>query len=322
MKFNPKVSIIIPVYNGSKYIREAIDSALHQTYRNFEVIVINDGSNDNGKTDEIVKSYKNKIRYFYKENGGVASALNLGIKVMDGEYFSWLSHDDVYLLNKLELQINYLQNKENRKKIILYGNCQLIDCDSNFIRDHIIKPVSDDKIIFSLIKYSYIHGGTLLIPRSAFNEAGLFNEKLLTTQDYDLWFRFLKVGYKFEHIPEMLIRYRIHPDQGTRTMREFQLMEKNKLFKSVLENFSIDEICSNSGQKVVRYLEIANNLKDRGLLIASKYAEELAFRNLSFGSPIIFFRSALKIICYRFINNKIVIKFYNKLKRIFSTESI
>ncbi|MBA7666842.1 hypothetical protein ES703_74925 [subsurface metagenome] len=185
-----------------------------------------------------------------------------------------------------------------------------------------IRPVGNDKIIFSLIKYSYIHGGTLLIPKDAFTEAGLFNEKLLTTQDYDLWFRFLKVGYKFEHIPEILIKYRIHPGQGTRTMKEFQLMEKNKLFKSVLEKFSIDEICGNSKQKVICYLEIADNLKSRNLLIASKYAEKLACHNLSFKNPIIFFRDALKIVYYKFVNNRIVIKFYNKLKRIFSMGSI
>ena len=89
----PMVSIIIPVYNGANYLREAIDSALAQTYSNFEVIVVNDGSNDGGETDRIATSYGEKIRYFRKENGGVASALNMGIKHMKGDYFSWLSHD-------------------------------------------------------------------------------------------------------------------------------------------------------------------------------------------------------------------------------------
>ncbi len=86
--FNPLVSIIIPVYNGSNYVKEAIDSALAQTYKNIEVIVVNDGSTDN--TEKIVKSYGDKIRYFYKENGGVASALNLAIENSKGEYISWL----------------------------------------------------------------------------------------------------------------------------------------------------------------------------------------------------------------------------------------
>ena len=87
---NPKVSIVIPVYNGEDYVNEAIDSALAQTYENCEVIVVNDGSTDN--TEAIVKTYGNKIRYFSKENGGVSSALNVGIEHMEGEYFQYLPH--------------------------------------------------------------------------------------------------------------------------------------------------------------------------------------------------------------------------------------
>ena len=84
---NPLVSIVIPVYNGSDYLREAIDSALAQTYANIEVLVINDGSKDNGATESIALSYGDRIRYFNKENGGVASALNMGIEQMKGDYF-------------------------------------------------------------------------------------------------------------------------------------------------------------------------------------------------------------------------------------------
>ena len=81
----PKVSIVIPVFNGENYLHEAIDSALAQTYKNCEIIVVNDGSTDN--TEAIAKSYGNKIRYFRKENGGGSSALNLGIDNMEGEDF-------------------------------------------------------------------------------------------------------------------------------------------------------------------------------------------------------------------------------------------
>ena len=120
MSFDPKVSIIIPVYNGSNYLREAIDSALAQTYKNIEVIVVNDGSDDGGKTESIAKSYRNKIRYIYKKNAGVSTALNAGILAAEGEYISWLSHDDVYIPNKLEVQINYLRNENN--PVILYSD--------------------------------------------------------------------------------------------------------------------------------------------------------------------------------------------------------
>ena len=102
----PRVSIIIPVYNGTNYMRDAIDSALNQTYENCEVIVVNDGSNDEGATDAAARSYGDRIRYFKKENGGVATAVNYGIQQMTGEYAAWLSHDDIFTPDKIEKQIH------------------------------------------------------------------------------------------------------------------------------------------------------------------------------------------------------------------------
>ena len=128
----PLVSIIIPVYNGANYLKDAIDSALAQTYPNVEVLVINDGSNDNGLTENIALSYGDKIRYFYKENGGVASALNLAIKNMKGEYFSWLSHDDMYYPNKIERQIQELYKNGDLKSIV-YSAYDLLDVNSQVI---------------------------------------------------------------------------------------------------------------------------------------------------------------------------------------------
>src|SRR5574344_1270331 len=108
MEDNSKVSIVIPVYNGSNYLKQAIDSAINQTYKNIEIIVVNDGSNDDEATEKIALSYGDKIKYYKKVNGGVASALNLALKNMTGKYFSWLSHDDLYYANKIEKQINFI----------------------------------------------------------------------------------------------------------------------------------------------------------------------------------------------------------------------
>ena len=119
----PKVSIVIPVYNGSNYMREAIDSALAQTYENIEIIVVNDGSSDNGDTERIALEYGDRIRYFHKENGGVSSALNYGISQMTGEYFSWLSHDDVYHPEKISHQIKSLSVAEEEGSVALCAHC-------------------------------------------------------------------------------------------------------------------------------------------------------------------------------------------------------
>jgi hypothetical protein len=105
---NPKVSIVIPVYHGSDYLRTAVDSALGQTYSKIEVIVVNDGSTDDGATRAVCLSYDDRIKYYEKTNGHVASALNFGIRHMSGEYFSWLSHDVYYQPERIALQVTAL----------------------------------------------------------------------------------------------------------------------------------------------------------------------------------------------------------------------
>jgi len=228
MNSSPKVSIVIPVYNGSNYLREAIDSALAQTYKNIEVIVINDGSSDEGKTEAIAKSYGSKIRYFYKKNGGVASALNVGIQMMEGEYFSWLSHDDVYYPHKIEQQMAFLEEKHG-KNIVVFCDTQIIDEYSQIIRTSHINPrYLHDKYI--KILSTSINGCTLLLPKECFERAGLFNETLKTTQDNEMWIRIAKTGYDFLYLPEHLIKSRRHPGQGNITLKNLQNYERDKFY--------------------------------------------------------------------------------------------
>ena len=108
MKYEPKVTIIIPVYNGSNFLAEAIDAALAQTYQNCEIIVVNNGSTDDGASEKIALSYGDKVRQYLKENGGVFSVLNYAFEKMTGEWFSWLSHDDLYYPEKIEKQIAFI----------------------------------------------------------------------------------------------------------------------------------------------------------------------------------------------------------------------
>jgi len=243
------VTIVIPAYNGSNYLREAIDSALAQTYRKIEIIVVNDGSTDDGKTEEIARSYGEKIRYFQKENGGVATALNLGINMMEGEYFSWLSHDDVYLPEKIECQVMHLQ--QISRDVILYGDYNFIDENSKHLSRKRITATHPSEFILSLLYSHPVHGCTTLIPRRAFLEVGLFDEALRTTQDYDLWFRMSK-RYEFIHMPLPLINFRVHSDQGTHASRTLFLKECSEFYlnrlNEVLSNWyncfgKVDKLC-------------------------------------------------------------------------------
>ncbi len=232
----PLVSIIIPVYNGEDYIDLAIESALRQTYKNIEIIVVNDGSKDN--TEKICKKYGNLIKYFKKENGGVSTALNLGVENMNGSYFSWLSHDDIYLPNKIETEINYLKNNNLLySNTILYSNYGFIDENSNF--NMVIRKFN--KLINQNSAYAIymasINGLTLLIPKQAFIDTGLFDEKLRCVQDYQLWFDMYKKGYKYIHIPDVLTFTRRHSKSVTNTSPKV-ITEGNNFWLNVIKYFN------------------------------------------------------------------------------------
>ncbi len=211
------VSIIIPVFNGSDYLAQAIDSAIAQTYPNIEILVINDGSTDNGETERIALSYGNKIRYFTKPNGGVASALNLGIREMRGDYFSWLSHDDVYLPHKIEAQIDFI-NKFELNDCIVYSDYACINAKGQHTHDVHMPSVAPEAMFQHLYCNQSIHGCSLLIPREIFVEVGTFPEYLPTTQDYELWLAMCRKRL-FIRQAEILIQARQHCDQGSRRIK-------------------------------------------------------------------------------------------------------
>ena len=228
MVFNPKVSIVIPVYNGANFLTEAIDSALSQSYKYIEIIVINDGSDDGNETDKIARSYGDTIQYYDKKNGGVASALNLGIQKMSGDYFSWLSHDDVYDNKKIETQIDYL-SKRGTKEIITFSNFKQIDSESRVINEIRINKKYLGNIFLTILSLT-IHGCTLLIPRKCFETMGGFSENIMTVQDNHMWLKMAKAGYRFEFIPEFFVKCRIHPQQTSNRLRDFHKDERDDFF--------------------------------------------------------------------------------------------
>ena len=271
MSPDPKVTIVIPVYNGSNYLREAIDSALAQTYKNIEVVVVNDGSQDGGKTEEIARSYGDSIRYFNKANGGVASALNRGIQEMKGEYFSWLSHDDIYYPNKVEIQIEHLKNWKDT--VILYGDYDIMQDNVHISITHLIPHIEPADFPVGLITGHPIHGCTALVPRICFEDIGLFNEKLITTQDYDLWFRMAK-KYLFIHIPKVIICSRRHDEQSSNVMKTLHEKEVDELYVRCLNGLFNHDIMHLSGKgRDMLAFECYLNLSPRGFYTAAKRAK-------------------------------------------------
>ena len=232
------MSIVIPVYNGENFMKNAIDSALGQSYENIEVLVINDGSTDN--TDAIAKSYKDSIRYFFKENGGVSTALNLGIRNMKGVYFSWLSHDDLYTSDKIEKSLVAIKDEPTR---IVYTDYDSIDKKGRKLGSvsamHLHRAADHGYGLFPLVT-GLIHGCSLLIHRSHFESVGVFDENLRATQDYVLFLEMFR-GHRLKYVPESLVLARIHPKQVTNTY-VYKLAESENLWTNMLKSLTCDDM--------------------------------------------------------------------------------
>ena len=242
--YNPMVSIIIPVYNGANYLMEAIDSALAQTYKNIEIIVVNDGSNDDGATEKIAKSYGEKIRYFSKENGGVSSALNYGIQQMRGEWFSWLSHDDLYTPQKVEHSIKALNRCDLREieKVVVYTDGILVRSDGSKIKNFKRyfkeqRTYLGEEAAYAIACNGVLCGCCLLIHKTAFDKIGLFDESLRYSQDALMWYSLFLNGYDVYYSQNKDVFGRVHKLQVTNTRRELFLNDSLYVAKKIAPLF-------------------------------------------------------------------------------------
>ena len=279
MELTPKVSIVIPVYNGSNYMREAIDSALNQTYQPVEVIVVNDGSRDDGKSEQVALSYGNRIRYIPKENGGVATALNRGLQEMTGDYFTWLSHDDVLSLDKTQKQIELLQREKN-PDLIVYSDFEVIDGQSRVIANfkYKEKPVTGKEPIgfkYALLPYNPVFFCTMLVPKNCFDDLGGFDVHLRTTQDYEMCLR-LAGKYRFIYMPDKTAMNRVHPEQVTFTNQK-QVEETDQLMVRMLDLLQQDNDNHPHRELLKAYfLGVAYNLKTREMYQGANLAYRVA----------------------------------------------
>lgn len=236
-----KVSIIIPVYNTEKYLRECINSVLNQTYSEIEIIAVNDGSTDSSLN--ILKEYDKKIIIIDKKNGGTASALNAGIRKMTGEWLKWISADDFLEKNAVEELIKGAKVAGNgSKNLIFYGNQDFIDEDGKIIGEY-VEPNRNNLTNFEqgviLLNHPFGNATTSLIHKSVFTKCGLFNEKVGYYEDYEFWLRcVLLFNYKLFLIPKKIAKYRIHSHSISSTKLVYRFEKKREIKDLILNQLT------------------------------------------------------------------------------------
>lgn len=243
MKDNCLISIIMPAYNAGNYIEASIKSVLNQTYKNWELLIIDDGSTDN--TGIICKKYidqDQRIKYIYQENAKQATARNNGIQNADGEILAFLDSDDLWLPNKLEVSLQHFD----------LDSFDLFFTDS-YVSDKYIIDVFDSEMnnmgipqkiyfgsegIAAFIEVNQIPALTVLVKKSAVEQVNFFDKNCVPSEDYDLWLRLLKNNYKFKSISTPLSVYRLHSESSSSADR----FVTDMVLKTIMKNFNSAEL--------------------------------------------------------------------------------
>jgi glycosyltransferase involved in cell wall biosynthesis len=223
----PKVSIIIPAFNASPFICQAIASVLTQTYTDYELIVVDDGSTDD--TASLVMRYAGRLRYVYQRNQGLSSARNTGIVKAEGDLLAFLDADDYWAREKLGHQVALLDSSPETG--VVYTALKVVDRDGREMGER--RCSLRGHLFSSLLMENCVTPSSALVRRDCFEKAGTFDENLSASEDWDLWLR-IAPFYSFDFIDLPLTFYRIHPgsmhkDLARMERNVFQVLDK--LFK-------------------------------------------------------------------------------------------
>ncbi len=259
MQHSPFFSVLVPTYNQAEYLGEALDSLIAQTCLNWEAIVINDGSTDS--TPEVLEAYcrrDGRFRVIHKENGGVASALNVGIQQVRGKWICWLSSDDLFDRRKLEIHLEW---------IVTHPACHFFFTHFRAL-DGTTRKISNPPLwraipdlewqVLEMLRGNYVHGNSICVHRDAWAKAGMFNEELRYGQDYDMWLR-LQALYPATFIPERTCITRLH------ALRDSTSFSKARFFDSA--KAAITFLNQHSFAELVPFIDLSNSRTARKALL-------------------------------------------------------
>ena len=251
---DPKVSVLMPVHNSEKYLREAIDSILNQTFVDFEFLIIDDYSTDNSL--QIVQSYNDpRIRLFRNEtNMGIACSLNKGLELAKGEYIAPMDADDVAVIDRFTVQVDFL---DNHLSIGIVGSAiEAIDEQGRPFRI-VTKPFTDAEIRWHLLLRNPFTHSAVMLRRKLIEKNRLFYDRQFeTVQDYDFWSRLLLLT-KGANISQVLLRYRVHPKSSTKLNRQQQLRGHDKIAVRTINQYCPSISLSSENVSRLRMLFVA-----------------------------------------------------------------
>lgn len=220
------VSVIIPNYNHARYLPDAIDSILEQSYSNYEIIVIDDGSTDNSR--EVAAAYGDKIRYVYKDNAGLSAARNTGICLAQGEFIGLLDADDMYEPIFMEKMVGILQNRPDVDGV--YCGYQFVTDDGERLSQIENRVFPEEELYKVFWGANYWVPESVLMRRKCYVTAGPYDESLTALEDWDVWLRILK-KHRVTGTSDVLIRHRVLPNSMSSDANK---MHRNRL--TVLKN--------------------------------------------------------------------------------------
>ncbi len=233
----PLVSIVIPVHNGEKYIREALDSCVDQTYQNIEIIIVNDDSKDG--TLDVLKEYEKKdnriqIISVSKQNG-LGNVINIGIRQSKGEYIARMDADDVMYPTRLEKQVEYLNNNQNC--VAVGGQIDIIDAESR-ITGHREYAIEDKDIKKNMFLFQPFAHPAVTLRISAVESVGLYPENMWKVEDVKFFFLLSQKG-EFHNMPDTILKYRMTFDTQSQSKMVDHFKRTNEVRKWAMKELNI-----------------------------------------------------------------------------------
>ncbi len=206
-----KISVLMPVYNGEKFLKEAIEGVLNQLYKDFEFLILDDGSIDN--SIKIAESFSDsRIKIIKLNHQGIVKALNEGLKISEGEYIIRADADDISLPDRFEKLLKYME--ENREVAVCGSWAISINDKGEYTGEMKYPPIENSDIKkYALMHNPFIHP-SVIIRKNILNEVGRYRE-FKHNEDYELWTRILS-KYEGHNLPEPLLKYRVHQNQVTK----------------------------------------------------------------------------------------------------------